>query len=367
MVRKKKTSKRPLKIIFPVVALFIFLIFLFFQFIDLKTPVLLNPPLKELASQKNLQLGVHIVVNRLKNKPYRDIALSQFSFVTIDGPAQWLYLRPSVSTYNYSGIDKVINFAKQNNMPVQIHHLVWGETNYLPSWLTKGNFTPDQLLNILKSDITTTVSHYKGQVQTWTVVNEAFTRSEHIYGLHDWWEDHIGQGTTYIDDSFIWAHQADSNAKLILNDFDNESINNVSNAEYQYVKGALKRGIPIDGIGMQMHIDATNPPNTDSVIANMQRFKALGLPTYVTEFDVNVSKVKGNQALKDSLEAYITSNMVGAVLKSESCVSFDEFGITDKNNLIKNILKTNSHSFLFNNRYQAKPSYYSFRNALIEN
>jgi endo-1,4-beta-xylanase len=112
-----------------------------------------------------------------------------------------------------------------------------------------------------------------------------------------------------------------------------------------------------------MHIDATNPPDKNQVISNMQRFKAIGLNTYITEFDVNVSKVKGNQDYKDSIEAQITYNMVRACIESKSCVSFNEFGITDKNNLIKSIFNTNSHSYLFNSRYRPNKSFYSFRNA----
>jgi len=365
MKKKTKKSKKHLRLTYKILALIFILVVIFFSywFFSIKTPTLPSPPLKDLSESHGISLGVHVVVNRLKNKPYRNIASSQFGFATIDGPAQWLYLRPTENTYNYSGINTVMQFAKENNMPVQLHHLVWGEVNYLPSWLVDGHFSSNKLLDILRSDIETTASHYKGQVKTWTVVNEAFTRSQHTYGLHDWWADNIGHGTTYIDNSFSWARQADPNATLLLNDFNNEAENSVSNAEYIYVKEALARGVPIDGIGMQMHIDATNPPDKNQVISNMQRFKALGLNTYITEFDVNVSKVKGNQDYKDSLEAQITHDMVRACIESKSCVSFNEFGITDKNNLIKSIFNTNSHSYLFNSRYQPTKSFYSFRNA----
>ena len=363
MKKQKKNTNR--KKIIILVVLLVSAIYIIFNIFSISAPILPQPTLKSLAKGRDINLGVHIVVNRLKNKPYREIAVSQFGFATIDGPAQWLYLRPTKNTYNYSGIDTVMKFAKENNMPVQLHHLVWGEVNYLPSWLIDGHFSSSKLLNILHDDISTTASHYKGQVKTWTVVNEAFTRSQHTYGLHDWWADNIGQGSTYIDDSFIWARQADPNAKLLLNDFNNESQNSVSNAEYVYVKEALARGVPIDGIGMQMHIDATNPPSKDSVIANMQRFKALGLPTYITEFDINITKVEGSQTYKDSLQAQITYNMIRACIESKSCISINEFGITDKNNLLKWLFSTNSHSYLFNNRYKPTASFYSFRNALL--
>ncbi len=358
--RKHKSHKLLILLLTPVVVILITFLYWYFS---VSAPDLPAPPLKDLATAHDIALGTRVEASRLSEKPYTDIIKSQYSFVTIDGEAQWNTLRPSPTTYNYTKINKVMAFAKANDMPVQIHHLVWGEKNFLPNWLKSGNYTQAQLLNILHQDISTVVGHYKGQVAEWTVVNEAFTRSQHIYGLDDWWADHIGEGTTYIDDSFIWAHQADPKAKLLLNDFDNETENSVSNAEYNYVKGALARGVPIEGIGMQMHINAADPPSVTAVIQNMQRFKALGLPVYVTEFDVNINSVKGTNTYKNQLESQINYNMVRACIESESCVSFDEFGTTDKDNLLKWLGGTDSHSYLFDSRYRPTPAFYAFRQA----
>ena len=95
------------------------------------------------------------------------------------------------------------------------------------------------------------------------MVNKAFSRSQHIYGLHGWWADNTGC-QAYINDSFIWAHQADPSAKLILNDFKDETANSISNAMDSYIQAAKSRGILKGGIGMQMHIDGTNPPSKKS-------------------------------------------------------------------------------------------------------
>ena len=200
----------------------------------------------------------------------------------------------------------------------------------------------------------------------WTVVNEAFTRNQHVYGLKDWWAENTGGGTKYIDDSFIWAHQTDPSAKLIINDFNNETENSVSNAEFSYLVSAKSRDIPIDGIGMQMHINAANPPSKNDVIKNIKRFAAIGLPTYITEFDVNLNSVKGSDEYKNKLEIKITYDIVRACIESESCKSFDEFGVTEKGSLFKKLTSADSHSFLFNSRYNPKDSFYAFRDAWLK-
>lgn len=364
--KKKRGHKFHKPLIFTSALLVLVAAVALYWFFSVRAPNLPEPPFKVLSQAHGIELGNVAKLNRLKNKPYVNILTSQYSFLTIDGDGDWTYgdgtLRPSPTQYNYTNINKLVSFAKAHNMPIQFHHLVWGEQNFLPDWLKNGNYNSAQLLNIIHEHISNVVGHYRGQIAEYTVVNEAFTRAEHIDGLSDWWADHIGSDI-YIDDSFIWAHQADPNAKLLLNDFDNETENNVSNAEYKYAVAAKAKGIPIDGVGMQMHINAADPPSKQAVIENMQRFMAIGLPTYVTEFDINLNSVKGSSLYKSQLESQITYNMVRACIESKACVSFAQIGITDKESLIKQLFNTNSHSFLFNSRYQPKPSFYAFREA----
>lgn len=83
---------------------------------------------------------------------------------------------------------------------------------------------------------------------------------------------------------------------------------------YNYIKDAKARGIPIDGIGMQMHIDGTHAPDKTEVIANMQRFSTLGIDIYVTEFDVNMSAVPADNITKDKIAGNIYYNMMRACI-----------------------------------------------------
>jgi len=363
-LRKTNHRKKTRKIVLGSVtgSLIICVAIFSYWYFSFKTPNLPNPPLKDLAAQHGIMLGEQVALNRLSNKPYVNIVTSQFSFLTIDGDSSWFNFHPSPTTYNYTTADKLVVFAKAHNMPIEMHHLVWGDSISLPDWLKNGHYSSTQLLNIMHQYIGNVAGHYKSEVAVWSVVNEPFTRAQHINGLSDWWADNIGS-ESYIDDAFTWAHQADPNAKLIVNDFENETENGVSNAEYSFVKTALAKGVPIQGIGMEMHINAADPPSVSAMILNMQRFAAIGLPTYITEFDVNLNYVKGSNAYKNNLEAQITYNVVRACIESKSCISFDNFGISDKENLFKSLFNTNSHSYLFTSRYVPKSSYYSFREA----
>lgn len=332
-----------------------------------KTPKLPHPPLKTLAEYHGIALGNFAIANHLDSKPYTDILTSQFNYVLADNTPNWYFtdggLRPSPNEYNFKQMDQVVGFAEAHNMDIEAHHFVWGEEKWLPAWLKEGNYSKEELLKLIQDHITTVGQRYKGRIKTWTVVNEAFTRNQHLFGLNDWWADNTGD-LDYIDKSFIWARQADPHATLILNDFNNESINDTSNAMYDYVKGALQRGVPIDGIGMQMHIDGGHPPTKDEVASNMRRFADLGLEVYVTEFDINMNDLQTNAKGKDQIQGNIYYEMMRACIESEVCHNFAYLGITDSETWYNHIGLKDPRPLMFDKRYQPKPAYFSTRAAL---
>lgn len=343
---------------------------LFIHLYPVPEPVLWQPPLKTLAARHDIELGNFAISSYLDQKPYTDILTGQFNLALADNTPNWYFtdggLRPSPTTYNFKQMDQVVNFARANNMTLQVHHLVWGDEKWLPSWLKKGNYSKAQLLNLIHAHISTVVGRYRGRIQEWSVVNESFTRAQHLYGLHDWWADHIGD-QSFIDDSFLWAHQADPNAKLILNDFNDEIYSTTSNNMYAYIKSAKARGIPIDGIGMQMHIDGSKRPSKTEVISNMQRFGKIGVKVYVTEFDVNMSSVRGTADYKNHLQADIYYDMMRACIESKVCPSFAILGITDKEtwyNYLPGV--KNADPLPFDKNYYPKPAYYALYKALAQ-
>ncbi len=127
--------------------------------------------------------------------------------------------------------------------------------------------------------------HYRGQVYAWDVVNEAI--ADDGPGLRDSvFRQKLGDG--YIADAFRLAHQVDPQALLFYNDYGGEDLNAKSDRIYDLVRGLVQQGVPIDGVGLQMHISASNPPDAAAVASNMRRFVSLGLRVNISEMDVQV-------------------------------------------------------------------------------
>ena len=330
-----------------------------------RTPTLPEPSLKSAAGVHGVNLSVLTYPESLNSPAFKNILGSQYDGVTIDGALHWDKMQPNETGYAFAAADKIVNYAVAHNLSVQIHHLLWNEDDSLPAWLKTGHYSQEQLYDLLHRHIDTIMQRYRGKVQSYTVVNEVFTRAKHLYGLDDWWADHLGGGTAYIDQSFRWARAADPNATLILNDFANETESTISNAQYEYMKSAKERGIPIDAIGMQMHINAAKPPDYNAMVKNMQRFGALGYKVYITEFDINSNSVQASKAAKEALEAQITANVVRACVESKVCTDFTVFGMKDKPFYTGWISGKKPRSYLLTNSYQPKTSYQSFHDAWV--
>lgn len=332
------------------------------------SPQLPTPPLKELAERRNLQLGSFASLKYLRERPYSEILASQFEYAIIDGEPNWHFedftLRPGRDEYNFDHMDQVFDFADQHDMPVRVQHLLWGDEKWLPDWLKQGDFTPQELQDIIRDHIRTVGERYRGQVREYTVVNEAFSRKLITGGNRDWWGERLGE--QYIDEAFQAAREVDPQAILILNDFGNETEGEISNLMYDYVRRAKARGIPIDAIGMQMHIDATNAPQKDEVVANMRRFADLGLKIYITEFDVNMHGLQEDGAVEDQRQAEIYRDMLGACLEvgPQVCPNFGFLGLIDRQSWYHGLGIEDANPLLFTGDYEPKPAFYAVRETL---
>jgi len=186
--------------------------------------------LKDAAAKRGIRIGAAVQSGYIAGEPlFASTVTREYSMVEPEYEMLWSAIHPTQSTYNYIGADAIVAFAARNNMPVRADHLV--SHSSLPTWLTKGNFTPDQLNQILHDHISAVAGHFAGKVASWEVVNEAVVDSGDK--LRDSiWNNQPGIGLTgiaWIEQAFRWAHEADPNALLFHNDYSSEDLNAKSN------------------------------------------------------------------------------------------------------------------------------------------
>jgi endo-1,4-beta-xylanase len=204
-------------------------------------------------------------------------------------------------------------------------------------------------------------------VWAWDVVNEAFNDDGTLRSTI--WHNapgigYAGQGTAYIEQAFGWAHTADPAAKLFYNDYDAETINAKSDAIYAMARDFTSRGVPLDGIGFQMHIKLSfNDAKTlNSFAGNLKRFSDLGMEIHITELDVALDSAdSASLAAQGALYGKVTQ----ICLQTPTCRVLQTWGFTDKYSWIPSYSKGNQGWALpFDADYKKKPAYDSILKSL---
>jgi endo-1,4-beta-xylanase len=174
------------------------------------------------------------------------------------------------------------------------------------------------------------------------------------------------QSYSYIEHCFRWAHEADPQALLFYNEAGAEVVNPKSDAIYAMVRDFRRRGVPIDGVGLQMHIENLRA-DAASISANIRRFTALGVQVQITEMDVALPvDPHGNPRPEDlQRQADIYREVATACLSHPGCRAIQTWGFTDKYSWIGSHSKqTHGAALPFDRDYVAKPAYEALRNAL---
>jgi endo-1,4-beta-xylanase len=213
-----------------------------------------------------------------------------FNSVTSENDMKWGTLQPAEGTFAFAAADAQVAFARAHNQAVRGHTLVWHQQN--PAWLFMVNGapmtpTPENkalLLQRLETHIRAVVSHFGDDISSWDVVNEVIDPGQPDgFRRSPWYEI---TGMEYIDRAFRVAREAAPNAKLYINDF-NTTVEPKRTFLLNLVGDLQSRGVPIDGIGHQMHSNIEFP-SAAAVITTLNQFTALGLDNQITELDVSI-------------------------------------------------------------------------------
>jgi len=327
----------------------------------------LPPPsltLAQAAAHHSIKVGAAADSPFLSDASYATILGSEFSQLQAENEMKFSVLHPAAGTYDFTGGDALVSFAQSHSMAVRGHTLVWH--NQVPSWVTSGGYTSAQLSTILQDHINTVSGHYAGKIYAWDVVNEAFNDDGTMRSTI--WYDQpgigfAGMGTRYIEQALNWAHVADPNAKLFYNDYNTEPMGPKSDAVYAMAHDFKTRGVPLDGVGFQFHVDLTfdNPNTLSSVASNFQRFAALGLEIHITELDIRLSDPTASSL---NAQAKLYGELATICVQQPSCKLFQTWGLTDKHSWIPQFYPGMGWALLWDANYQKKPAYLSVNKAL---
>jgi len=165
-----------------------------------------------------------------------------------------------------------------------------------------------------------------------------------------WWKT---LGSDYLAKVFQLAHAADPSAKLFLN----ESLVEVAPTKAQELYDLVHRGIPINGVGLEMHETYVGPPA--GVITNIvNSYKSLGLDVAITEMDVHLAPLPNNGEYQNQAQIYgqVINEALAAGIRD---ISF--WGFTDAHTFT---WVPGAKPHIFDANYNPKPAYFAVWGAL---
>jgi endo-1,4-beta-xylanase len=321
-------------------------------------PVNIPSGLKEAAELKGLEIGFTPTPWHMTDEPLLASINNNAHFIMTCWETGQAAIQQFPNYWDFAMADSTLKWARDHSKKVKVQHLVWhGST---PDWIINAGYTPAEVNNIMRNFIRQSISYYKtkypGVVTHYSVVNEAIDDATNSY-RHTFWYNMLGPD--YIANAFRFAHEADPNAKLYYNDYGIDGVNPKSNAVYAMVSAMRNQGVPIHGIGLQMHIFSLNWfPGKQSILDNMNRFGQLGLDVYITESDIVINDdLTGLTNSKFTAQAAAYRQIVEACVESPYCNDFACWGISDKYSWLVNLLGHDDWPLLLDENFQPKSAW----------
>ncbi|EIE97550.1 endo-1,4-beta-xylanase [Saccharomonospora glauca] len=302
--------------------------------------------LAEAAAATGRYFGTAVAAGRLGEQDYTATLNREFNSITAENSWKWESLQPSPGYFDFSTADRIAEHARQQGMEIRGHTLVWH--SQLPSWVQNIS-SPDELRQVMRNHITTVMEHYKGQVRSWDVVNEAFEDGSSGARRNSVFQRVLGD--SWIEEAFYIAHEVDPDATLCYNDYNTDAWNTAkTQAVYNMVADFVSRGVPIDCVGFQAHFNSGNPVPENYHIT-LQNFADLGVEVQITELDI--------AGWGDS-QAEQFGGVTLACLAVPKCTGITVWGVTDKYSW-----RAEDTPLLFDGNYNPKQAYYAVLDTLL--
>ena len=245
-------------------------------------------------------IGVAVNKRNVAQPEHQALIRQEFNSITAENDMKPVSVHPAEGVWHWEGADSIANFCRQNGIKLRGHCLCWH--SQFSDWMftdKKGRPVKKEVFyQRLREHIHAVVNRYKDVVYCWDVVNEAI--ADQAFGrpgrpANPYRDSRLYQlcGDEFIAKAFEYAREADPNALLFYNDY-NECDPAKRDRIYNMVKKMKDAGVPIDGIGMQGHYNIYGPSEAD-IDAAITKYAQLVDHIHVTELDVRTNTEQGGQ------------------------------------------------------------------------
>jgi GH35 family endo-1,4-beta-xylanase len=262
--------------------------------------------------------GSAVVAQRLTspgNEQYQALTKELFNMAVLENNLKWQPLAGDWGPgWTLEGAQKGVAWLSQNGIPTRGHVLVWPSFKNLPRSLKALEKDPVKLRKAVRDHVRELATAMKGRLAHWDVMNEPFDNHDLMDIL----------GEEVMVEWFKEARAADPKVKLFINDYailSGGGGDTPHRSHYEKtIAYLIKKGAPLDGIGMQGHFGSslTSP---DDMLKILDRFAKFGKPIWITEYDVDIKD--------EALAAQFTRDFYTALFSHPSVAGIMMWGFWD--------------------------------------
>ena len=289
-------------------------------------------PLKEAAGRVGLSFGSAVNADALKGWPQlAELVRFQCAVVTPELALKWALLEPTPGGLQFARMDAIADFARANGLRVRGHTLVWRRS--VPEWgRAELHARPDW--NIVKRFFASVMPRYGDVIDEWDVVNEPIDVEGAPAAFR---ENPLKQafGTDYIRRALEEARLYAPHARLMINEFGLEASSAASQRKREtflrLVEHLKISGAPLDGVGLQSHLDLNAGPFAAEPFAQfLSALASMNLRITLSELDVKERDYASPAAIRDREVATATTDYLAVALDQPAVSAVLTWGLSDR-------------------------------------
>lgn len=296
-----------------------------------------SPSLAAAARRRGRYFGAAVRMDQMNADPLlKQAVLHECSSLTPEIHFYWNSFRYHRDSWWFEHADSLVALAQERGLHLRGHALLWEQTT--PKWAMK-DLARTRDWAIVDTFFKGVLPRYEGKVDEWDVVNEPIDSEHGVDGLRTTiFYKAFGPG--YIERAMRTARRYDRKAKLFINEYGFDYDNPVEEARRTYFLKLIERlkkdGVPVDGVGVQAHLDLSKGPLKPRILRNfLADLRGLGVDIVITELDVKEDDKGAPLPLRDQRVANEAATFLEVALDEPAVTGIVTWGLSDRHSWLQ--------------------------------
>lgn len=307
---------------------------------------------------RGMRVGVAVEARDLESRGFGRVVVAHFTALTPENALK-LGQHATQDGFDWSEADHIADFARSHGLGLRLHPLVWEHPDGLLPGMSA--LSPPACQARLRAHIEESIRRYADVLVAVDVVNEPLDPQGNLH-LPRWTaclgSDPLSFAFHTAHDALLAAGRAD--VALVLNEYDAMEPGPKADGLWRLLRDLRARGVPVDSVGLQAHVDLAAPPTLEGMQTTMERYAQAGLRVEITELDATLRRPRADRSHLEERHARAVRDVISACLRAAGamCSGVTSWGMSDDVHWqVRGVPGSRETPTLFDARLQPKPAY----------